>query len=116
MNGTPLPAVNSTPGTEIPLAPAVVDDHRRFARKACKLPARLIVVEPWEPGFGDKRQFEVIARNISRNGICFVFFKQLYPDDKITLEFGELLRHYRVARCRRVAAKCFEVGATLMGQ
>jgi hypothetical protein len=113
MNGAPFPA--ASPAAEIPLPVVVTDDHRRFARKACKLPAQLTVVEAWDPEFGEKRQFNVIARNISRNGICFIFFRQFYPDDRITLEFGDLVRHYRVARCRRVAANCFEVGAMLMG-
>lgn len=115
MNGAPLPAVNSTLGTENLVSPAVIEDHRRFARKVCKLPARLTVCDAWNPEFGEQQAFDVIARNISRNGICFVFFKQLYPDDLVSLHFGELQRQYRVARCRRVGANCFEIGAVLVG-
>jgi hypothetical protein len=115
MNGLPQtsiqPATSSAP--QLPPPPLVVTDYRRFARRYCKVPARLFVIEAWDPNFGAKRQFDVVARNISRSGICFVFFRQLYPDDQITLTFGDLLRHYRVARCRRLGSNCYEIGASI---
>lgn len=88
----------------------VGEDHRRYARRACKLKAQLHFLNSWTREFDGGRDFEVIVRNISRTGVCFVFFRQLYPDDHVTLDFGDLLRHYRVARCRGLAANCFEIG------
>lgn len=89
------------------------EETRRFARRDCKLPAQMRVVLAWEPGFGDVRDFPVVVRNISRTGVSFMYFKQLYPDDRITLDFGELVRHYRIARCRRIAQNCYEIGAAV---
>lgn len=105
------PAVPDASG----MPPQVSEDNRRFARRACKLQAVLTVLDTWDVEFGVKREFEVITRNISRNGICFLLFRQLYPDDRISLDFGELKRLYRVARCRRLAPNCFEVGAAVIG-
>jgi hypothetical protein len=106
----------STPGPAKPDLTnfaAVVEEQRRFARRECKLRASLHVLQTWDADFGQVRDFEVMIRNISRTGACFLYIKQLYPDDRITLDFGEMVRHYRVARCRRVAPSAFEIGVAV---
>jgi hypothetical protein len=90
--------------------PVANEDHRRYARKQCRLHARVHILQTWDVAFGPVREFDVVVRNISRTGICFVYFRQLYPDDRVTLDFGDLLRHYRVARCRRLTQNCYEIG------
>ena len=109
----------SSPGTEarvpkeqIPL-PAQVEDLRRFLRRECKLPARLEIHETLNANLSSVRTFDVIVRNFSRTGACFVFFQQLYPDDCISLDFAGLRRHYRVARCLRGQAGCFNIGVQI---
>jgi hypothetical protein len=114
MSDIPSPITSGASVPENSLPPPVADDHRRFARRACKIQARLTVSEAWDPDFGEVRQFEVVVRNISRNGVAFVFFRQMYPDDLVALNFGDLQRQYRVARCRRLAANCYEVGAAVV--
>lgn len=112
----PLPAA-PLPATSLPselTSPAVLpEDTRRFARRECKLPARMHVLQAWDANFGEVRDFNVMIRNISRTGICFLYFKQLFPGDRIQLDFGELVRHYRVARCRRLAQNAYEIGAAV---
>lgn len=91
----------------------VIEESRRFARKACKLSAKLTFQETLNPGFDSTKTFDVIVRNISRSGLCFLFFTQLFPDDRLTLDFGDLVRTYRVARCRKIGAQCYEIGVAI---
>jgi hypothetical protein len=96
---------NAHPGAE---------DGRRFARRPCKLSAHLTILDSLESSFKAARDFDVIVRNISRNGVCFLFVCQLYPDDIVQLTFdGGMVRRYRVARCRRIAANCYEMGLAI---
>jgi hypothetical protein len=94
----------------------LTEESRRFARKPCKLAAKLTFSKVLLPGFDSAQPFEVIVRNISRGGLCFLFFAQLYPDDQLTLDFGDLVRDYRVARCRKIGEHCFEIGVAVIGQ
>jgi hypothetical protein len=106
----------STPGPAKPDLTnfaAVVEEQRRFARRDCKLRAWLQVLQTWDANFGSVREFEVMIRNISRTGACFLYIKQLYPDDRITLNFGDMVRHYRVARCRRISLNVYEIGVAV---
>ena len=98
---------------ELTQPPPGGEDLRRYARRSCKLKAQLQILQAWNNELGGVRDFEVIVRNISRTGVCFVFFRQLYPDDRVTLDFGDLLRHYRVARCRRIGPSCYEIGLAI---
>jgi hypothetical protein len=100
------PTGNTTPSVPIELS----EDSRRFARRTCKLHAHLTIQEALDASFDTAREFDVIVRNISRNGICFLFVRQLYPDDLVTLNFGGLARPYRVTRCRRIGDNCYEIG------
>lgn len=118
MSTTPTTAATSTEASpvvppELTAGMPASDDHRRYARRPCKLRAQLKILRTWSTEIGDVRDFEVIVRNISRTGVCFVFFRQLFPDDRVTLDFGDLLRHYRVARCRRLGQNCYEVGLAI---
>lgn len=96
-----------------PTLPATSDEGRRFARRACKLSAKLTFSETLNPGFDSAQTFDVIVRNISRSGLCFLFFAQLFPDDQLMLEFGDLVRNYRVARCRKIGEHCYEIGVAV---
>lgn len=110
---------SSSPGTEaiVPKEqlppPAPVVDLRRFPRRECKLRARLEIHETLNANLSSVPTFDVIVRNISRTGACFVFFQQLYPDDCISLDFAGLRRHYRVARCLRRQAGGFNIGVQI---
>jgi hypothetical protein len=114
MQSAPCHNPVATPSEAAQLLSTIADDHRRFARRPCKLNARLTLLETWNQELEAGRQFEVMTRNLSRSGICFLFFQQLFPDDLILLDFGELKRNYRVARVRRLAPNCYEIGAAIV--
>jgi hypothetical protein len=99
-----------------PIPPEVTEDLRRFARRPCKLNAVLTIQEALDTSFDAARQFDVIVRNISRNGVCFLFVRQLYPDDLVQLNFGGMVHRYRVARCRRIGENCYEIGLMVCAQ
>jgi hypothetical protein len=88
-------------------------EFRRFARKPYGLPAALNVRDALSRDFDTEFQFRVIVRNISRSGACFLFFRQLFPEDLVSLDFGAIVRLYKVARCRRLAEQCYEIGVAL---
>ena len=98
-------------GTVLPSTP---DDTRRFVRRASNLQAQLEIVLAWQLPEDAERRFIVPVTNISRAGACFLHHMQLYPDDRIVLDFGSLRRIYQVARCRRLANECFEIGAQVL--
>ncbi|WP_254510744.1 PilZ domain-containing protein [Anatilimnocola floriformis] len=89
------------------------EDGRRFARRPCKLHAHLTIQESLDKSFDIAREFDVIVRNISRSGVCFLFVRQMFPDDLVQLDFGGLVRRYRVARCRRIGDNCYEIGLAI---
>lgn len=89
------------------------EENRRFARKPCKLSAKLTFNETLNSTFDSTQTFDVIVRDISRNGLCLLFYAQLYPDDRLTLNFGDLVRAYRVARCRQISEQCYEIGVAI---
>ncbi len=94
--------------------PATMKDSRRFARRSCDLTAHLEILTGWMLDDESERLFEVPVTNISRSGACFFHHVQLFPDDQLILNFGKLDRKFQVARCRRVADKCFEIGVHVM--
>ena len=89
------------------------EDGRRFARRPCKVHAQLTIHEALDTSFDITRKFDVIVRNISRSGVCFLFVRQMFPDDLVQLDFGGLVRRYRVARCRRIGDNCYEIGLAI---
>ena len=98
-------------GTVLPSTP---DDTRRFVRRASNLQALLHIALAWQLADDAERSFIVPVTNISRAGACFLHHTQLYPDDRVILDFGSLRRIYEVARCRRLASECFEIGANVL--
>ena len=91
--------------------PTTPEDTRRFVRRASNLQAKLEIVEAWKLAVDAERLFLVPVTNISRAGACFMHHTQLYPDDRVILDFGSLRREFQVTRCRRVASDCYEIGA-----
>ena len=94
--------------------PPVFDDRRRYPRHHCRQQAALFLKNtyPWT-----KRtvlQHGVYVKDISQNGICFLHSEQIFP-----LETFELLlvngrpRCWKAVRCRRLQARCYEVGASI---
>jgi hypothetical protein len=52
----------------------------------------------------------VIVRNLSRSGVGLICHQQWFPDQAIEVTFGAGKIQGRIARARRIAPSCYEVG------
>jgi hypothetical protein len=52
----------------------------------------------------------VIVRNVSRSGVGLICHQQWFPEQEIELTLGTGKIHGRIARARRIAPSCYEVG------
>lgn len=96
------------------ILPSTPSDTRRFVRRASNLQAYLEILDSWRLDPAAERYFLVPVMNISRSGACFLHHHQLYPSDRMVLDFGSLRREYTVARCRRINAECYEIGVQVL--
>ena len=82
--------------------PTIFDDRRRFPRFHYRGRA---VME------FDKRAYCVYTKNISRCGICFLHFEQLFPlqQGQIWLPWNVRVA-FEVTRCVRAGKNCYECG------
>lgn len=101
------------PDTERPVPLATcVDDLRHFTRY--KYRARAILsVESSLPAV-DRRNEPVVVftKDVSREGIAFYLPLQLFPRERLMITLpGQVRQTLRVARCRRINDRCYEVGA-----
>ena len=56
----------------------------------------------------------VYMLNISRGGVGFLHFEQLFPSEQARLVLpGGVERLVQVVRCRRLGSKCYAIGARL---
>lgn len=96
------------------LSPAeMVADLRRFVRRACQLQVRLRILNSWALKIDTSQEFSVTVRNISKGGVGFEYSEQLYPDDEVIIDFGNVQLYYLVVRCRRLNGNRFEIGGKL---
>lgn len=94
-------------------APPHPFDMRQFPRRQLVAPA---IVEyrdglPAHPRLPQRHS--VIVADISRRGLRFLHSEQLFPGELAIIQIaaGKQMR-IEVARCRKIAEYCFEVGAT----
>ncbi|MCE3019043.1 MAG: hypothetical protein ACK56W_16625 [Pirellula sp.] len=52
----------------------------------------------------------VIVKDLSRSGVGFISHQQWFPSQVIELTLATGKIHGRVARARRIAASCYEIG------
>jgi hypothetical protein len=115
-----LPADVETFFRQAGLAPACLDDQRRTQRVRCgsaELTAALEYQQtlPAVPrGQGWHRVYIV---DLSKRGIGFFHSEQLFPGEsmRIVLLTGDC-RRIEIVRCRRLAARCFRLGAEFITQ
>ena len=93
------------------ILPTVSDDHRRFARRFLRKMA-VCEVLPTLPAIGRHHGCHcVMLRDISRGGIGFLHFEQLFPNEKIAIWTGATKLPMTVCRCVKRCDKGYEVGA-----
>jgi hypothetical protein len=96
--------------------PTIEGDRRRFVRYHFR--ARGILNYRQTLPAIERRQGPqlVLVRNISRSGIGFLHHEQLFPRERFTLWVeGRRRVEIEIARCRRLHAGCFDIGATFCG-
>jgi hypothetical protein len=88
------------------------DDHRRFRRHNCRSVAALECGQTLA-SFGRRTApARVFVKDICRSGLGFLHGEQLFPGERITLTFPDGKEYsLQVRRCRRIKARCFEIGA-----
>lgn len=91
-------------------------DKRRFVRRNFR--SRCILdLEQSLPGVPrEQKSYGVYSKDISRNGIAFLHSEQLFPGEKICVWLPTSKVRVTVARCRRHAEFCYEIGAKFAGK
>jgi hypothetical protein len=90
-------------------------DQRRFMRRPFFDKAALHYL----PTFPTLRRPQGFCRiytvDLSRGGLCFLHSGQLFPQERVTIVLGNGRQYVvEVRRCRRMQAKCFEIGARFL--
>lgn len=63
---------------------------------------------------GQESQSRAIVRDLSRNGVGLISHQQWFPEQGIELQLENAVVLTRVARTRRLAPLCYEVGLTIV--
>lgn len=88
------------------------DDRRRYARLYYRKPASLALTTSLPAFVRPDQEVSTYSCDLSRSGIAFLSACELYPREIVMLQVTELgWRQLRVVRCRRLASRCFEIGA-----
>lgn len=99
------------------LMPIDGEDRRRYARYYFRRKA-VVKTLPTLPAFGRAENIAcVYIRDISKQGVGFLYPEQLYPSERCVLFLPELgHRLVEVSSCRRLAAGCFAIGTRFQGR
>jgi hypothetical protein len=57
----------------------------------------------------------VIVRNLSRTGLGLISHQQWFPEQEVRVELPNATIWGRVARVRRIAVRCYEIGVVIVG-
>ncbi len=87
------------------------DDRRRFPRLACRTTAAMRCTQAIPAIRRVETWVRIVLRNVSRCGAGLWHSEQLFPEEECLLLFPNgVQRQFKVKRCRRVGAKCYEIG------
>lgn len=86
-------------------------DNRRFVRFYFPTQAILELNQSLPTIERRHAMHQVLTKDLSRDGICFLHAEQLFPHEQLLLWLPVGKRHFEVARCRRVNSRCYEIGA-----
>ena len=54
-----------------------------------------------------------LLKDISRNGVALLYHEQVFPEERLCIQFQNRLFDVTVVRCRRIATACYEVGSVI---
>ena len=96
--------------------PTQANDMRRAARVYC--PGKLLIESFASlPAIPRNHQYVVgYSVDISSSGIRFLHDTELFPGERVTLWTSAQQLSCTVARCRRLNANCYEVGASFIDE
>lgn len=60
------------------------------------------------------RRATVLVKDLSRSGIGILFHYQIFPTQRLGIEFQGRYLDVSVVRCRKISSKCYEIGATVL--
>lgn len=87
-------------------------DRRRYSRLYFRLPITLDIATSLPAFTRPPQTVNTYCCDVSRTGLAFLSACELYPNECVSLTIGGLgVRRMRVARCRRLLASCYEIGA-----
>jgi hypothetical protein len=98
-----------------PVQPMPGDNRRRFVRFF--FPTQAILELGQSLPTIDRRHamHQVLTKDLSRDGICFLHSEQLFPHEQLVLWLPVGKKCFEVARCRRLNGRCYEIGARMKG-
>ncbi|NLS91387.1 MAG: hypothetical protein GXX96_04280 [Planctomycetaceae bacterium] len=106
--------VPADPGGENRGSARVIDidkDKRRFPRFPCRVDA-ILRYQSGPPALRRPREWmRIMVRNLSRCGMGFLHSEAVFPGERMLIVFPRGIQRVFVAkRCRRIGARCFDVG------
>ena len=97
------------------VAPSLPGCRRRFARLRCRGKNNFAALEHRQtlPGLSrESAWFAVYLTDHGRGGVGLLHGEPLYPKERFRVVVRDgSLKEIEVARCERVAARCFSIGA-----
>lgn len=92
--------------------PLIYDDKRSFVRYICILRGILFYEQQFPSIPRQPSAHAVVTSNVSRSGLAFFHFEQLYPQERLSIWIeGRKPLKIEVVRCCQKAECCFEIGA-----
>ena len=56
---------------------------------------------------------KALMKDISRTGIAILYHEQVFPEERLCIQFQNRLFEVTVVRCRRISKACYEVGSVI---
>jgi hypothetical protein len=92
--------------------PTRPNERRRFPRSHLRASAALQYRQSFPALPRGEDWHKVYTKDVSRAGLAFLHSEQLYPKEQMALLLPDgRSRAIEVVRCRRIQARCFEIGA-----
>ncbi len=92
-------------------------EQRRFPRVNLRTPAALRYRQTLHALPRAESWHKVFVKDISRCGVAFLHGEQLYPNERMALLMPDGTRlPVEVVRCRRLGARCYEIGVRFVAE
>jgi hypothetical protein len=94
---------------------SIPQEVRRNARARIRCQA-VLSIEASPPSIHRKLECEPVwIKDLSVRGICMLIHTQIWPEEKLLVEFQNRRVNATCVRCRRIANSCWEIGSEING-